>query len=78
MLGLDLLGLGLLTGLGDLTGLGLSRVHTTQASPGGSTIAARGTLPSHTLARGLLTALALELLELEAELGNFSNQGVHS
>ena len=70
-----LLGLGLLTDTGHLGGLGFPRVHATVGTPRQSTIAARGTLPSHTLT-GLLTG-GLQLLELEAEGGNFSNEGVH-
>jgi hypothetical protein len=70
-----LLGLGLLTDTGNLGRLGLSTVHPTVGTPWQSTIAARGTLPSHTLT-GLLTG-GLELLELEAEGCNFSNEGVH-
>jgi hypothetical protein len=75
VLGDGLLGLGLLTDTGHLGGLGFPRVHATVGTPRQSTIAARGTLPSHTLT-GLLTG-GLELLELEAEGGNFSNEGVH-
>ena len=70
-----LLGLGLLTDTGHLGRLGFATVHPTVGTPRQSTIAARGTLTSHTLT-GLLTG-GLQLLELEAEGGNFSNEGVH-
>jgi hypothetical protein len=70
-----LLGLGLLTDTGNLGRLGLSTVHPTVGTPRQSTIAARGTFARNTLT-GLLTG-GLELLELEAEGGNFSNEGVH-
>ena len=70
-----LLGLGLLTDTGHLGRLGFPRVHATVGTPWQSTIAARGTFARNTLT-GLLTG-GLELLELEAEGGNFSNEGVH-
>jgi hypothetical protein len=75
VLGDGLLGLGLLTDTGHLGGLGFPRVHATVGTPWQSTIAARGTFARNTLT-GLLTG-GLELLELEAEGGNFSNEGVH-
>ena len=75
VLGDGLLGLGLLTDTGHLGSLGLSTMHTTVGTPWQSTIAARGTFARNTLT-GLLTG-GLELLELEAEGGNFSNEGVH-
>ena len=71
VLGNSLLGLGLLAGARDLGGLGLPTVHTTVAGTWQSTITARGTLTCHTLA--WLLAGGLQLLELEAELSNFSN-----
>ena len=70
-----LLGLGLLTDTGHLGRLGFPRVHATVGTPRQSTIAARGTFARNTLT-GLLTG-GLQLLELEAEGGNFSNEGVH-
>jgi len=75
VLGDGLLGLGLLTDTGHLGGLGFPRVHATVGTPWQSTIAARGTFARNTLT-GLLTG-GLELLELEAEGCNFSNEGVH-
>ena len=71
----SLLGLGLLAGAGGFGRLGLSTVHTTVGGTRYSTIAARRTLPSNTLAGSLVGGL--ELLELEAELSNFSEQLVH-
>ena len=71
----SLLGLGLLTDTGHLGRLGFPRVHATVGTPWQSTIAARCTCARNTL-KGLLTG-GLQLLELEAEGGNFSNEGVH-
>jgi hypothetical protein len=71
-----LLGLRLFLGTTGLGLLGLSTVHTTVGTPRQSTITARRTLPCNTLA-GILTTGGLQLLELEAEGGNFSNEGVH-
>jgi hypothetical protein len=70
-----LTGLGLLAGAGGLGRLGLSTVHTTVRSTWYSTIAARRTLTSNTLA-GSLTR-GLELLELGSQFGNFGEQLVH-
>ena len=69
----NLLGLGLFTDTGGLGLLGLSTVHTTVRCTRQGSITTRRTLPSHTLAGGLFTGLTLKLLELEAEIGNFSN-----
>jgi hypothetical protein len=69
------LGLGSLRTRSHLGGLGFPRVHATVGTPWQSTIAARGTFARNTLT-GLLTG-GLQLLELEAEGGNFSNEGVH-
>ena len=46
----NLLGLGLLAGAGGFGGLGLAGMHTTVGGPHEGPIAARSTLPSHTLA----------------------------
>ena len=69
----NLLGLGLLTGAGGFGLLGRPRVHTTVGGTHESTITTWGTLTCNTLAGGLFTGLTLKLLELEAEIGNFSN-----
>ena len=69
----NLLGLGLLTDTGGLGLLGLSTVHTTVWGTRQGSITAWCTLTCNTLAGGLFTGLTLKLLELEAELGNFSN-----
>jgi hypothetical protein len=73
----NLLGLGLLAGAGGFGGLGLAGMHTTVGGPHESTIAARSTLPSHTLAGGLFTGLTLQLLELGTQGSNFSEEGLH-
>jgi hypothetical protein len=70
-----LLGLGLLTDTGHLGGLGFPRVHATVGTPRQSTIAARGTLPSHTLT-GLLL-LGPKLGDFLTKLGNFGEEGLH-
>ena len=70
-----LLGLGLLAGAGGFGRFGLSTVHTTVGGTRYSTIAARRTLPSNTLA-GSLTG-GLELLELGSQFGNFGEEGLH-
>ena len=70
-----LLGLGLLAGAGGFGRLGLSTVHTTVGGTRYSTIAARRTLPSNTLA-GSLTR-GLELLELGSQFGNFGEESFH-
>ena len=73
----NLLGLGLLTGAGGLGLLGRSRVHTTVWGTRQGSITAWCTLTCHTLAGGLFTGLTLKLLDLEAQRGNFSEEGVH-
>ena len=70
-----LLGLGLLAGAGGFGRLGLSTVHTTVWGTWYSTITARRTLPSNTLAGSL--AAGLELLELGSQFGNFGEEGLH-
>ena len=70
-----LTGLGLLAGADRLGRLGLSTVHTTVRRTWYSTIAARRTLTSNTLA-GSLTR-GLELLELGSQFGNFGEKLLH-
>jgi hypothetical protein len=70
-----LTGLGLLAGTGGFGRLGLSTVHTTVGGTRYSTIAARCTLPSNTLA-GRLTG-GTELGDFLTKLGNFGEQLVH-
>jgi hypothetical protein len=70
-----LTGLGILAGTGGLGRLGLPTVHTTVRSTWYSTITARGTLTSNTLAGNLTRGL--ELLDLGAKFGNFSEELVH-
>ena len=71
----SLLGLGLLTGTGHLGRLRFPRVHTTVGTPWQSTIAARGTLTSHTLTRLLL--LGPKLGDFLTKLGNFGEERLH-
>ena len=73
----SLLGLGLLAGAGDLGGLGLPTVHTAVRRTHEGTIAAWRTLPRNPLARLLATSLGPQLVELQAEISNFSKEGVH-
>ena len=70
-----LLGLGLLTGTGHLGWLGFPRVHATVGTPWQSTIAAWGTLTSHTLTRLLL--LGPKLGDFLTKLGNFGEERLH-
>ena len=70
-----LTGLGLLAGADRLGRLGLPTMHTTVGGTWYSTITARRTLTSNTLA-GSLTR-GLELLELGSQFGNFGEQLVH-
>jgi hypothetical protein len=70
---LDLLRLNIPLHTRNLGGTGFTRVHTTVRGIKYSTITTRGTLTCNTLAGGLFTGLTLKLLELEAEIGNFSN-----
>ena len=69
----SLLGLGLLAGPRLFGGLGLSGVHTAVWGTHEGTIAAGGTLPSHTLAGGLAGG-RLVLLMLVAEVRNFGSE----
>ena len=71
-----LTGLGILAGADRLGRLGLSTVHTTVGRTRYSTIAARRTLPSNTLAGSLATGLA-EGGDFLAKLGDFGEQLVH-
>ena len=70
-----LTGLGILAGTGGLGRPRLPTVHTTVGGTWYSTITARGTLTSNTLAR--LLAGGLELLELGSQFGNFGEEGLH-
>jgi hypothetical protein len=70
----NLLGLGLLAGAGGFGGLGLAGMHTTVGGTHEGSIAARSTLPSHTLA--WLLAGSLQLLELGTQGSNFSEEGL--
>ena len=70
-----LTGLGILAGTGGLGRPRLPTVHTTVGGTWYSTITARGTLTSNTLAR--LLAGGLELLELGSQGRNFSKEGLH-
>ena len=70
-----LTGLGILAGTGGLGRPRLPTVHTTVGGTWYSTITARGTLTSNTLAR--LLAGGLELLELGSQRRNFSKEGLH-
>jgi hypothetical protein len=70
-----LTGLGLLAGTGGFGRLGLSTVHTTVGGTRYSTITARRTPPSNTLA-GSLTG-GTELGDFLTKLGNFGEQLVH-
>ena len=70
-----LTGLGLLAGAGGFGRLGLSTVHTTVGGTRYSTITARRTPPSNTLA-GSLTG-GTELGDFLTKLGNFGEQLVH-
>jgi hypothetical protein len=69
-----LLGLGLLTDTDHLGRLGFPRMHAAVLATSESTIAAGCTLASHTLAWGL--TVGLQLVELGAQRGNFSKQGL--
>jgi len=75
VLRLDLLGLGLLADTGGLGLLGTPRVHTTVTRTRQSSITARRTLTSNTLARRLL--LGTEEGDFLAKLGNFGEELVH-
>jgi len=70
-----LTGLGLLAGADRLGRLGLPTMHTTVGGTWYSTITARRTLTSNTLA-GSLTR-GLELLELGSQFGNFGEESFH-
>jgi hypothetical protein len=69
-----LLGFGLFAGAGGFGRLGFAGVHAAVRGSWQSTIAAGSTLASHTLARGL--TVGLQLVELGAQRGNFSNEGL--
>jgi hypothetical protein len=69
-----LLGFGLFAGAGHLGRLGFAGVHAAVRGSWQSTIAAGSPLASHTLAWGL--TVGLQLVELGAQRGNFSKQGL--